>query len=325
MIYFRYEVEESENQLEPVIELRVQQVCKYPELNSEALTHCSFCTKSALNDSSDESSSTTGETTQAKQQKTLARCTRCYRSAYCNAECQKNDWRRHSVSVCCKEPDVVGLPFVVCLRKCDLTDETDFEELLNKRLFEESICSADIYNFGPNKFELFQIEFTETSKSTKKVTANDLFDTLRAHLDGGDYDNLSFNLELKWNNLGNDNTSAKNNLLKCVTNLERLQDYSGQDKKVSSTNIHDCIKMFTEPEVLTDDNPWYCSNCKEHQKATKQMSLWKLSKYLIVTLKRFHSNKPSDAPQSSNIYLNYLIQNRMAYNKLNTFIDYPLR
>lgn len=313
--------------LDPVFELRVQQVCKYPELNSDALTHCSFCKKSALNDSSDESNSGTTETTITKQKKSLARCTRCFRSAYCNAECQKNDWRKHSVSTCCKEQDVVGLPFVICLQKSDLTDETDFVELLNKRLFEESICSADIYNFGPNKFELHQIEFTETSRRSKKVTANDLFDTLRAHLDGGgDSNQFDFNLELKWNNLGKDNVSAKANLLKCVTNLERLQDFTGQDKKISNNaNIHDCIKMFTEPEVLTDDNPWYCSNCKEHQKATKQMSLWKLSKYLIVTLKRFHSNKPSDAPQSSNIYLNYLIQNRMAYNKLNTHIDYPLR
>lgn len=316
--------------LEPVFELRVQQVCKYPELASDALTHCSFCKKSALNDSSDESNSgttgTTTTTTTTKQPKSLARCTRCFRSAYCNAECQKNDWRKHSVSTCCKEQDVVGLPFVICLQTSDLTDETDFEQLLNKRLFEESICSADIYNFGPNKFELHQIEFTETSRSSKKVGANDLFDMLRAHLDGDNSDQFNFNLELKWNNLGNDNLSTKTGLLKCVTNLERLQDYSGQDKKVSNNaNIHDCIKMFTEPEVLTDDNPWYCSNCKEHQKATKQMSLWKLSKYLIVTLKRFHSNKPSDAPQSSNIYLNYLIQNRMAYNKLNTYIDYPLR
>lgn len=85
------------------------------------------------------------------------------------------------------------------------------------------------------------------------------------------------------------------------------------------------MKLFTEPETLTEENPWYCSNCKEHQKAKKQMSLWKLSKYLIITLKRFHAHKASDAPHSSNTYLNYLIQNRLAYNKLNTFIDYPIK
>ena len=85
------------------------------------------------------------------------------------------------------------------------------------------------------------------------------------------------------------------------------------------------MKTFSEPEILTDENPWYCSNCKEHRKAKKQMSLWKLSKYLIITLKRFHANKASDTPHSSNTYLNYLIQNRLAYNKLNTLIDFPIK
>ncbi len=219
---YRYEVEDNSNEL--VFELRVQQVCKYPEMSSNALSHCSFCKKPALDVSSDENSSID------KQRQTLARCTRCFRSAYCNAECQKSDWKRHSLSVCCKDLDVVGLPFVICLRERDITNKSDFEELLNKRLFEESICSADIYNFATNKFELNQIDFVGDARVGKRVGANDLFDALKAYLDEGSSEPFDLNLELKWYNLGNnnDNASSKKNLLKIETNLDRLQDFSNQ-------------------------------------------------------------------------------------------------
>jgi len=127
-------------------------------------------------------------------------------------------------------------------------------------------------------------------------------------------------LQIKWNNAY---TSVSKNQLKIVTNLDGMKDMTKM--REIKTNLHDCMKLFTEPETLTSENPWYCSNCKEHQKAHKQMSLWNLPEYLIITLKRFHANKASDAPHTSNIYLNYLIQNRLAYNKLNTFIEYPLK
>lgn len=36
-----------------------------------------------------------------------------------------------------------------------------------------------------------------------------------------------------------------------------------------------------------DDDSWYCSNCKGHQKISKKLDLWKLPEILIVHLKRF--------------------------------------
>lgn len=98
--------------------------------------------------------------------------------------------------------------------------------------------------------------------------------------------------------------------------------------------LDDCIRLFTYAEKLTSENPWYCSKCKKHQEATKQMSLWKLPKYLIISLKRFQASKASDSFGREddvsrfsmlNPRLSYFLQNRVVFNKLNTFIDFPLR
>ena len=51
--------------------------------------------------------------------------------------------------------------------------------------------------------------------------------------------------------------------------------------------LSDCIKSFLEPEVLSEDDTWYCSICREHVQAEKKINLWKMPKILIVHLKRF--------------------------------------
>lgn len=64
------------------------------------------------------------------------------------------------------------------------------------------------------------------------------------------------------------------------------------------------------------------------------MSLWRLPKYLIVSLKRFQASKAKDSHLFAddparfsmlNPRLSYLLQNRVVFNKLNTFVDFPLR
>ena len=53
------------------------------------------------------------------------------------------------------------------------------------------------------------------------------------------------------------------------------------------TQLQQCVSLFMEPEVLSADEAWYCPQCKTHRQATKQLSVWRLPKYLIIQLKRF--------------------------------------
>jgi len=67
-----------------------------------------------------------------------------------------------------------------------------------------------------------------------------------------------------------------------------------EDKSVSESmagdqdiTLQQCLQTFIEPEVLGEDDKWYCPHCKEHMRAEKKMSVWRLPPILIIQLKRF--------------------------------------
>lgn len=51
--------------------------------------------------------------------------------------------------------------------------------------------------------------------------------------------------------------------------------------------LQQCLQTFIEPEILGEDDKWYCPHCKEHMRAEKKMSVWRLPPILIIQLKRF--------------------------------------
>ncbi|GMR47534.1 hypothetical protein PMAYCL1PPCAC_17729 [Pristionchus mayeri] len=53
----------------------------------------------------------------------------------------------------------------------------------------------------------------------------------------------------------------------------------------------DCINLFTREEQLSEQDSWYCPNCKEHVRAMKKLDIWKLPQILIVHLKRFQYSR----------------------------------
>ncbi len=78
--------------------------------------------------------------------------------------------------------------------------------------------------------------------------------------------------------------------------VERLNSYTdltkiktGDEEKPKGIDIYDCFEQFEEPETLGEENAWYCSKCKEHQKANKKMEIYKAPPILMVHLKRFKS------------------------------------
>ncbi|EJD74155.1 ubiquitin carboxyl-terminal hydrolase [Loa loa] len=55
----------------------------------------------------------------------------------------------------------------------------------------------------------------------------------------------------------------------------------------SNPSLYDMLAMFSETERLKPEESWYCSRCKEHVEATKQLILYRLPPILIIQLKRF--------------------------------------
>jgi uncharacterized UBP type Zn finger protein len=73
--------------------------------------------------------------------------------------------------------------------------------------------------------------------------------------------------------------------------------------------LSDCLKLFCEEELLNSDNLRYCNKCKKHQKAKKQIRLYKLPIYLIIQLKKFKNNLGffSSSNEKKEVYIKYPI------------------
>ena len=64
--------------------------------------------------------------------------------------------------------------------------------------------------------------------------------------------------------------------------------YEGERKRsVQELTLRQCLAVMSNPEVLDASNEWYCSSCKKHQHATKQLQIYKLPRILVIQLKRF--------------------------------------
>ena len=59
------------------------------------------------------------------------------------------------------------------------------------------------------------------------------------------------------------------------------------EKKVPATDEKPNAAPKKEDEVLTEDNAWYCSHCKEQRLASKQLEIWTIPDILVIHLKRF--------------------------------------
>ncbi|BFZ09058.1 hypothetical protein BsWGS_12097 [Bradybaena similaris] len=62
-------------------------------------------------------------------------------------------------------------------------------------------------------------------------------------------------------------------------------------QKRTVIQLDDCLKLFMKEEQLSEKDPWYCPDCKQHKQATKKFDLWSLPDVLIIHLKRFSYNK----------------------------------
>jgi Ubiquitin carboxyl-terminal hydrolase len=71
--------------------------------------------------------------------------------------------------------------------------------------------------------------------------------------------------------------------------MEEVMAVSRSATKTPSVDMSlmQCLRIFTAPEMLDEQNSWYCGNCKEHRRAMKTVKLWRLPEVLVLTLKRF--------------------------------------
>lgn len=62
-------------------------------------------------------------------------------------------------------------------------------------------------------------------------------------------------------------------------------------RKAKGVSLDECFDVTSRSEVLSEDNAWYCNQCKELRRATKTLEIWTLPDILVVHLKRFGGNR----------------------------------
>ena len=55
----------------------------------------------------------------------------------------------------------------------------------------------------------------------------------------------------------------------------------------NSCTLDSCLHKFRQAEQLGKDDTWYCSKCKDHVLATKQIEMYKCGPVLILSFNRF--------------------------------------
>ncbi|KAF2821546.1 cysteine proteinase [Ophiobolus disseminans] len=76
--------------------------------------------------------------------------------------------------------------------------------------------------------------------------------------------------------------------------FETREDAEIQEKKSRRAarrkhgiTLDECFTETSKSEVLSEDNAWYCSRCKQLRRATKTLEIWTVPDILIIHLKRF--------------------------------------
>ncbi|OHS98373.1 Ubiquitin carboxyl-terminal hydrolase 9 [Tritrichomonas foetus] len=68
--------------------------------------------------------------------------------------------------------------------------------------------------------------------------------------------------------------------------------------------LKSCFEYFSTPEVLDEDNKWFCPKCRQFVCAEKKLDVWSVPEILIIQLKRF-------------------IAGRWMTRKLDQYVDFP--
>jgi len=195
------------------------------------------------------------------------------------------------------DPENIGIPLIITLSVTDkLTYANVYDQLCN--LLEHSVkkpTEGDMDEYVNENDKPFRItykkhqEYSFTESERDLISSDEIFNI-----------HCKIKFTVHWKNARHLNTKM---YLEC----EKDDSYPSMEGGQSSEAVplSSCLDAFTEKEVLTQDNAWYCSKCREFQIASKKIDLWRLPDLLIIHLKRFSFD-------------------RMWRQKINSLVNFPL-
>lgn len=165
----------------------------------------------------------------------------------------------------------------------------------NEDLFEEFILNLPYSIKFINKMKNIHSCLLCNKKNCDScpISLNNASCTLIELLDRCKINQVSFEL----------NVFFPKDLPKCLeTSIDNHSMNVNQNSGISNANptIIQCLELFSEKEVLSSENMWFCPQCQEKKQAEKTIRLFYVSKYLIFHLKRFKSVEGSKSKKVKN-------------------------
>jgi ubiquitin C-terminal hydrolase len=74
-------------------------------------------------------------------------------------------------------------------------------------------------------------------------------------------------------------------------NYRQFTKSQADNRAKKSISLETCLKAFSQEEMLSGNDQWYCNKCKEHRDIHKKLEIYKIPPILMIQLKRFTSKK----------------------------------
>jgi len=112
----------------------------------------------------------------------------------------------------------------------------------------------------------------------------------------------------------NMNVRIKCKYNKClqISNSKENNNFLILDINDDSKTLDDLYRNFKSSDLLTDDNQYFCENCKMKRIASKRYQVINWSNYLIIILKRFKQNGTFITKQNHHINIDLLWRHGMS-------------
>ena len=126
-----------------------------------------------------------------------------------------------------------------------------------------------------------------------EIKLKDLFDEYKKSTESTlRMDEEDFHIFIGWNSNFANSMEQLHNYSEPLKELDiDLRSLNSSEQEI---NIYDCFKKFVKEEILEEHNEWFCSKCKQHQRASKKIDIYKAPTILIIHLKRFSNNSKID-------------------------------
>ena len=91
-----------------------------------------------------------------------------------------------------------------------------------------------------------------------------------------------------------DSTSPTNSFVcdsaSSTDSTKETNECSGQKQNNNSISLYDCFDLFTQEEILENENAWFNEESGLKENIQKRIIIWSFPEILVITLKRFSQN-----------------------------------